>query len=428
MRIGEIYRYGRPYAVDPPLIDGLPNYFHTTYSPDCKMPLLESGINPIQEVMAPDGKRRPAILISSSPHKIGSETTPWQDFFDPDNGHIRYYGDNKTPGFDAASAPGNRALLDAFKVHSALEAEIRRQAVPIIFFKRVPHEGRQKGFVKFQGFGIVERAELITQYDRMHDRSFSNYAFDFVVLDQSSEHEEFSWEWVTKRRSPPVTLDETARSAPRSWRLWLQGGQGAIERCRRRVAKLMVAGTSEQIPARGSSEERVLKTIYNFYENRKSRFEALAAVVAQKVLAASGESYKFGWVTRSGADNGIDFVSRLDLGSGFSKVKVIVLGQAKCEKLNAPTNGIHLARTVARLRRGWIGVYVTTSYFSESAQREVIEDQYPILMIHGQRLAREVVELASGSGFGTVLDYLNHIDAQHDGWLQARRPEEILLD
>jgi hypothetical protein len=41
-----------------------------------------------------DGERWPAILISSGPHKIGAPETPWQDLFDPDNGHIRYYGYN----------------------------------------------------------------------------------------------------------------------------------------------------------------------------------------------------------------------------------------------------------------------------------------------------------------------------------------------
>ena len=42
------------------------------------------------------------------------------------------------------------------------------------------------------------------------------------------------------------------------------------------------------------------------------------------------------------------------------------------------TNGKDIARTVARLKRGWIGIYITTGYFSEPVQREVIEDKYPL--------------------------------------------------
>lgn len=97
MEIGKTFRYARPYNPISEIIDSYPNYFHATFSPNQKLPLLEGGINPIRKVKAQDGIRRPAILISSSPHKIGSYETPWQDFFDTDNGHIRYFGDNKEP-------------------------------------------------------------------------------------------------------------------------------------------------------------------------------------------------------------------------------------------------------------------------------------------------------------------------------------------
>jgi hypothetical protein len=428
MRIGELYRYGRPYNSDPPIIDGLPNYFNVTFTEGCKLPLLESGINPIQEVSAVDGKRRPAILISSSPHKIGSEETPWQDFFDPDNGHIRYYGDNKSPGIAPSKAAGNQILLDAFVKQSSLEFEVRKHAIPIIFFRRVKHQQKAKGFILFQGFGIIERVQLVTQYDRKNDRSFPNYAFDFAVFDISEEHEDFSWEWISRRRKSTVNLTDSLKVAPKSWSRWIREGPTAINKYRRKVSKLSITKSSKQVPVKGSREDKVLNLIYSYYVNRKSRFEALAAVVTQRILQKTGGIYNFGWITQSGADSGIDFVGRLDLGSDFSRVKVVVLGQAKCEKFNTPTNGVHLARTVARLKRGWVGVYVTTSYFSDSSQREVIEDQYPLLMVHGLRLAQEVIELTSEAGFKSVTSYLSHIDSQHDGWLQPRLPDEILLD
>ena len=90
MKVGDIFRYARPYDAKPSEIDGYPNFFHRTQTADHKMALLEAGINPIANIRAVDGSRRPAILISSSPHKTGSHETPWQDYFDPDNGHVRY--------------------------------------------------------------------------------------------------------------------------------------------------------------------------------------------------------------------------------------------------------------------------------------------------------------------------------------------------
>jgi len=85
--VGDVYRYARPYSASDPIRDELPNYFHCVRTGGEKLPLLEAGINPIRSVKDPNGRSRlPAILISSSPHKIGSEQTPWQDIFDVDHG------------------------------------------------------------------------------------------------------------------------------------------------------------------------------------------------------------------------------------------------------------------------------------------------------------------------------------------------------
>lgn len=108
-------------------------------------------------------------------------------------------------------------------------------------------------------------------------------------------------------------------------------------------------------------------------------------------------------------------------------MKLVVLGQAKCEEPSTPTNGNSIARTVARLRRGWIGIYVTTSFFSESTQEEVIEDQYPIVMVDGLRLAKELAQAMSEEGLRDVKELLDRIDSGYEASLARRAPEEILL-
>lgn len=430
MRIGDVYRYARPYDATLASVDDYPNYFAAVFGTNQKLPLLEHGINPIKEVYAPDGIRRPAILISSSPHKIGSRETPWQDFFDSDNGHIRYYGDNKEPERDPSTALGNRALLEVYRTHNAPDYAARRNSVPLVFFERVSKGGRKKGFVKFQGFGIIERVELVTQYDRKKERTFTNYAFDFAVLSLQGNKETFDWSWINDRRNPSLDLDKTFTNAPYSWKQWLRTGLVSLDRYRRRVSKLMTLTTEEQrgpLADASSREAQVLKEIYEFYIDRKRRcFEALAAVVAEQVIASSAGEYQFGWITRP-PDGGADFIGRLNVGSGFGAAKLVVLGQAKCEKPNVPTGGNHIARTVARLKRGWIGVYVTTSYFSEAVQREVIEDEYPLIMINGLRVAQEVIKLAHKQG-QSVRSFLEAIDDEFKDKIQVRRPEEILRD
>lgn len=426
LRIREVFSYKRPYKSNPEIIDGFRNHFSVTNYEGANLILLESGINPIAEVKTSEGKRRPAILIRSSPHKTGSETTPWQDIFDVDNGHIRYYGDNKKPGADPALAPGNKVLLKAFETYNNIDQ--RHLSVPIIFYKAVARNKKSKGFVEFNGFGIIKGVELVTQYDRKQDRTFSNFAFNFHVFSIANENEEFDWNWINDRRNKDLSLEQTMNSAPKSWKEWIKKGNSVLEKTRRRVSKLFTVTKNEQIPIEGSKEEKILKEIYNYYNNRKSRFEGLALAVAAKILSDTVGKYHEGWITPSTSDGGADFYGRLEVGEGFGKVKLIVLGQAKCEKINTPTGGTHIARTVARLKRGWIGIYVTTSYFSEAVQREVIEDEYPIMLINGLKLATTIMKILHDDGFSDTKKYLDEVDNRYDKLVQIRRPDELLFE
>ena len=428
MRIGQTFRYSRPYDPTHEILDHLPNYFFHTYTAGNKLPLLDSGINPIQKINAEDGVRLPAILISSSPHKIGSIETPWQDFFDPDNGHIRYFGDNKKLGVDPSKASGNKALLEQFELHTSSDKNKRINACPIICFKRVTVGWRAKGNVQFQGFGIISRVERITQYNRKNQTPFTNYAFDFLIFDLSYENEIFNWNWISDRRNQSLNAKESLRFAPKAWKIWVKDGQKAISKYRRRVAKLLIYPTSAQKPSKGSREAKVLDQVYDFYSKRKTRFEALAAFVTNHIIKSDGLNYRHGWITPATSDGGADFIGRLDFGSDLARTKIIVLGQAKCEKISSPTGGNHIARTVARLKRGWIGAYVTTSCFSESVQREVIEDKYPIILIDGLRLSSEIISISHQQGFKSIRKFLEEIDNSYDSQVVEREPEEILYE
>ena len=426
MRIGEIFRYPYEKIREEEELDGYPNFsFHTDY-PAGNFVLLDRGINSIGKVRHGETTRTPAILISSSPHKIGSSETPWQDHYNVERGHIRYFGDNKSPGAPE-SKTGNKALLEQFEIHNSSDPNIRREACPIIFFRRVPVKGKQKGYVEFNGFGIVTNARRVVQHSK-NSKDFVNYCFDFAVLEMMSENENFNWEWVNARRNKDVSLEETLKTSPMSWKKWIKEGNAALGKLTRNVYAINVASMASQRPEKGSREDRTLKKIYEFYDSRKTRFEHLASIVAEHNINKSTQGYRQGWVTKGVGDKGIDFVGRLDLGFGFGVAKVIVLGQAKCEALDTPTGGNHIARTVAKLKRGWLGVYVTTSYFSLQVQREILEDKYPLLLINGKQLAQEVNEIVHDQGYKNVEDYLKKIDGEYTGAIQYKDPEQILYD
>lgn len=432
LAIGQVLRDARPKAASPPELGDYTNLYAATAYPGGKLIPLEAGINAVARVAANDGPRTPAILVASSPHKIGMRETPWQDHFEPDNGYIRYNGDNRTPGADPVTKTGNRALIAAFETHSHHDVLERQRAVPLIFFRRVPREGKAKGYVQFQGFGIVAGVELVTQFSERAGGSFTNYVFDFLVMSLAAEAEVFDWRWVNARRDPSADTAACLEIAPAAWRDWVAHGHAAIDRVRRRVSKLSIEAKADQLPEPGSATRQILDEIYRYYDGRKARFEALAAVVAERTIAPSGANYLSGGLTRASADGGIDFIGRLDIGGGFDggqlgPAKLLILGQAKCEQPGRPTHGRHVARTVARLRRGWLGAYVTTSFFSTQTQREVIEDRYPIVLINGKRLAEEVHKMAVEAGGIPISDLLDEIDEAYGQRIELRDPEELLL-
>lgn len=425
-RSGEIYRYPSSRDAAIQFVDGLPNFFHETRLDGAALPLLEKGISQI----APPKKRVseitfPAILISSSPHTRGSEWNPWHDVFETDLGYVRYFGDAKKPG-NPGLAPGNKILLDELSRHTSGDPEVRATATPLVFFERVPFEGRSYGNLKFQGLGVIEKAELVTQFNPGLGY-FTNYVFSFAVLSLSDEDEVLDWEWINDRRSPTLSHRDLLAKAPVSWRQWVKGGNQKIESVRRRAALAKVESVESQKPRPGSREEKALQDIYSFYSSAgRHRFELLASRVVMSHVNSYGGGYTEGWVTRGSGDGGVDFVGKVRLGSGFAAVEVVVLGQAKCEAPDKPTNGVSLARTVARLKRGWIGAYVTTSYFSRQSQLEVIEDAYPLIKVSGLTLATETLKLVEAGGFRDVLGYLESLELEYPEMIRNRRPDEIL--
>ncbi len=426
LMIGQILRYPKDWKPAEPVVDEHTNFWHVTHSSGANRAQLEKGINPIGPIAGPDGPRRPAILISSSPDRVGSVQTPWHDVFDVDNGRIRYFGDAKTPGADPAKTPGNKLLLATFATHAAVEPHEREAAVPLIFFQRTSVGGRRKGFVLFQGVGVVERAELVTQYDPRTSQSFANFVYDFAVFSMSAEHETFSWDWINARRSNQLTDAACNKLAPQAWRNWLKAGVTSIPRNRRQTFRRHVWKPIDQLPASGSKTELVLAQIYGHYHTNKHGFESLAFAITRHVLSQTSGKFVDGWITPASGDGGADFIGRLDIGNGFGAVRQIVYGQAKCTSPKSGVDGKDIARTVARLKRGWFGVFVTTSYFSEPVQREILEDEYPILLIGGRTVAEITFLLSKDLGFSTISGFLQSLDQTYESLKSRRRPEEIL--
>jgi hypothetical protein len=421
----QIYRYARTERLRE-VVDGYPNFFAATAG-GASLVLLERGINPIAKRAG--ALARPAVLLRSSPAKAGSASTPWRDVFGLDDGHVRYFGDHKAESHEApGQTPGNKELLAQLVHHQSGTKAERMNASPLILFRGSRVAGVDKGYVEFCGLGILERAERVVQWDEKKGRSFPNYVYDIAILDLGSENEELDWEWVNARRAPGADgLTQSLGLAPVSWRRWIERGGTALATHRRRVIRGSIQAGSEQRPTPGSSDAQALDTLYKTFDGHKHAFEVLASQVVGRILSSGANTYVTGWLTSPSGDGGVDFVSRLDVGSGMARAKLVVLGQAKCILPTTSVSPDQLARVVARLRRGWVGAYVTTGGFTRAAQEEMYTDEYPVVLVHGKRLVEEVRAMAYETYGGDLRRFLEEVIASHAGLVTHRRPEEILL-
>lgn len=428
LEIGQIYRFPSQVSLDKEMVDGLPNFFFETKTDNATFK-FQKGIHSVARVKSPDGERTPLIIVSSTPRKAGSEETPWKDSFDPDHGYVRYFGDTKDNKSSPYESDGNKTLLSLFKLGTNSEINRIHHAVPIIFVEKCSVDGRAKGNLIFQGFGVIESIELVTQSRQQKGNSnkqyFDNFVYNFCVLSLSKENEKFNWDWIRDRCNSNISDLETLRNAPESWKKWIKTGNQELHLIRRNVSFFDVVSQSEQKPTTKKRED-LLEKIYRYYEKKKHEFEYLAMDVTARVINKNTKNNNCipGWITQKSGDGGIDFILRTDIGDGLlSSVKVIVLGQAKCTDPGKGVNGRDIARTIARLKRGWIGAFVTTSYFTENVQKEVIEDSYPLLMINGAKIS-EIVEIILFDERISLEEYLTELPKKFNN--RVAIPEEIL--
>ncbi len=439
-----VYRYNSQFDPEKKLQKGAKgsenkefyNLLYFTCTPNKTKPLLERGINPIVDKI--DDGRIPAILININPYKSGTSTTPWMDIIDADNGYIKYFGDNKASSktYKNPNTSMNKRMIEQYKLHSSNKFEDRVKSAPIIIFKQEKVSNNPKGYKKFIGFGIITKVELIIEYDSKCKVNFPNFAFDITILNMEKENETFDWNWINLRRNKTISINKSHEIAPNSWKEWSKsGGNNNAHKLRRVIYKKLIINKDNQIVV-DKNQITILKEICNHYKKNKNEedFEGLAAFVTEQVIAENGIQYKFGWLSDYGADGGIDYVGKITLGKGIVDSNIIILGQAKCIEVTKnnkftggnPISGLHLARTVARLKRGWMGVFVTTSTFSKRAQEEMHDDKFPLLLINGMKLSEVIIKHMHKTGENDIFNFLKKIDTFYKDKRKKIKPEQIL--
>lgn len=421
IRIGDVFRVPHGAAVEESV---MPSYLELTRG-NCTSPAdMQKGMFFYASVKEPGQAfgRIPAFIFHSNPYKKDTEGTPWIDVVEPDVGYALFHGDNRKITQSPLEGRGNRKFAEI--QHFYFDPKMHVFAPPILMFIQKETLGSRKGYREFSGYGIPVRCMINTQREKKSSRYFTNLTIELALFSLAKENEQFDWAWIDARRNGELDANQALQFAPKAWREWVKNSRSAIERCRRNIAKHKIVKVREQ-GSITAAEKVILNEVYAFYAKKKHPFEGLASYVATRIV---GHGCKRGWVTKRSGDMGIDFVCRLDVGdhgSQLSRAPIVVLGQAKCQK--NPISAPDLARVVARLQRGWMGVYVTTSVFSEPAQLELTEDKYPLVLINGKRLARELEQAAVDEGL-SVRELMDRETAWYEANERPYAPSRVLDD
>ena len=338
-------------------------------------------------------QRRPAFIFYSTNQKRDSASNPWMDVIDEDRGYAHYHGDNRHPHRAPQDARGNRQFMAVVEQYS--DPTLRNAAPPVLLFEDHVVDNRTKGFRRFSGFGVPTNVHVQAQASQ--EGHFANLAIELTLFGLDAEQGLFDWSWIDDRRDGLLKLSDANRRAPKSWQTWVQGGAYELDRVRRNVLRTRVLSPTDQRDLT-VDDRAILERVHTHYSSSPHHFEGLASFVAQHLL---GTKCTRGWVTRRSGDGGIDFVSRLEVGTGFSTASLVVLGQAKVLHPERGTvSGSDLARVTARLQRGWLGVFVTTGTFTKQAQVELDVDGYPIVLVNGKQLAQVLQKEMAETGLG----------------------------
>lgn len=324
-------------------------------------------------------KPRLCVLYSELTH------SDWPDELNPELGQFIYYGDNRKPGHQLHETrkKGNLILKNAFdQLH-----EGDRQSIPPFFiFTKVGDAGRSvcfRGLAVPGSLRISQTDDLVAIWKSVDGKRFQNYKAIFTILDEPV----ISKDWVRS-----LQTDQPDHSlAPNSFLKWCQGGvyQPLI------ATPSVTYRTKEQQLPKTVTEMACIHWIKKYFSEHKDgeyAFEKCAAAIAQmmdkNIISCDN--------TRPWRDGGRDAtgIYRIGLHSTYTDVEFSL--EAKCYDINNGCGVDTTSRLISRLRHRQFGIFITTSYVSLQAYKEIIEDGHPVLVL----AATDIAQLLVAKGLG----------------------------
>ncbi len=320
--------------------------------------LNSPGIRPLKYTSDLSEFGLPAYLILVTHEKTSGQLNPWDDIIDLSYAEIFYWGDAKSH---------DNKSIDDFSGNSFLRRiydyilEGNTDLIPPILHFSKP----SKGIVKFNGLCVLNKLD-ISWFDD-HGSPVRNYHANLTILDCEEVHVDWLHSRVSK--NDPKNIDSHEK-CPDAWIDYKKGRKRPIDIWINRIRS-----EADQLPSPKSIDSKVLEQLltlkpYEFERVIVSLFQELSDITHH----ISG--------TKATGDGGFDFFGtfRLPRPIGY---EIRFRGEVKRYARSTAVDPKSVSRLVARLSRQEYGIFLTTSYFTKQAQREVLSDGYPVHLISG---------------------------------------------
>ena len=311
----------------------------------------------------------------------------WPDELDYEMGQFIYFGDNRIPGQQLLNTTkkGNRILNNVF---DALHSDKRHKIPPFFIFTKSEAKGRA---VTFRGLAVPgsnqlsQTDDLVAIWKSVEGSRFQNYRSIFTILNEPVIKR--TWINSLNDKSKDVV------SPPESYSLWVKSGKYLPLLSPPTVS---YRNRKQQLP-KNETETQLIKIVKDYFVRHKEgeyAFEKCAAALIQLMDANIISCNN----TRKWRDGGRDALGiyRIGIASTYTDVEFAL--EAKCYSLEYSCGVEATSRLIARLRHRQFGIFVTTSYVSLQAYKEILEDKHPVLIIS----ATDISQILISKGINSV--------------------------
>jgi hypothetical protein len=335
--------------------------------------LNSPGIRPLAYTTRLTCHGLPAYIILVTHAITSGQLNPWDDVVDLSNAEILYWGDAKLDKDKKIDDfKGNLTLR---KIYDYILEGNKELVPPILHFSKP-----KKGAVKFNGLCVMDKLDLSWFDD--HGHPVRNYHVKLTILDC----EKVSMEWLHHRaKSESIDFIDNHNDCPEVWINYKKGKKKPID-----IWVKKIRSDSQQLPPLDSDDDIILQQLVNLdpYD-----FENVIVSIFQQMTEITHHVAG----TKATGDGGVDFYGtfRLPRPLGY---EIAFRGEVKRYSRSTSVDPKSVSRLVARLNRKEYGIFVTTSYFSKQAQKEVLTDGYPVHLISGIDLVNMLKHLQIVSG------------------------------